>query len=100
MSENWQAGDLALRIGTPKSGWVDHHAPIRPVTGKIYPVVHVFHGEAFGKSWTALVIKGAISSWRDGAWNSEGFIKVTPTAADEFDRETIELMRGKPVEVA
>lgn len=73
---DWQIGDLALCVvGGPSIA-----------AGEVHTVATVFD--------TGLSLTGKIStSWR-GSYKKSRFIKVTPPAADEFDRETIALMNG------
>ena len=91
--DNWQAGDLALCV----------KAPTRPghdgltVPGRIYEVSGVWRDIA-----NSLVL-GFVGVAEKGD-NFCGhlafrFRKVTPPKADEFDREVIDLMLGKPAPV-
>lgn len=91
--ENWQPGDLALCI----KGNVDFvglgGGPniTGPRTGAIYIVKDVRMFEHFAGA-VGLMLAG----WRH--WlHEENFRRIEPREADEFDREVIELMAGKPV---
>jgi hypothetical protein len=90
VSENWQPDDLALCIHD--GSWWD-------AKGKIIP------GPAFGMIRTVvdvttihddLVLK--FEDW-EAAFEACCFLKVTPPAADEFDREVIAQMIGQPEQV-
>lgn len=92
MSENWQAGDIALCI--EERGY-DVPAPnLNPRKGRFYTVKHTTPNpvdpDILGLAFTVAPTV---------AFNSKYFRKVTPPAADEFDRETIALMRGAPAKV-
>lgn len=92
---DWQAGDLALCVrGGPIVA--KPRASKFPIAGQIYVVRSVHNGMNWQVSGVDLgiVLEGAPpnSAARHGAWWHGRFVKVTPPAADEFDRETIALM--------
>lgn len=98
MSENWQAGDLALCINNGRADCRNGCQGISSdlVKGKVYLVDGVaIMADTLSISLVGVKL-GSFGTYRIAS----RFIKVTPSAPDEFDRETIELMRGKPVEVA
>lgn len=71
---DWQVGDLALCV----AGGVSIKA------GEVHAVITVWD--------TGLSLADKVSvAWR-GSYKKSRFVKVTPPAADEFDRETIALM--------
>lgn len=94
MSAGWEVGDLALCVKV--SGWqrlygdgtrAPSSPPVKP--GGVYTVAKV--SEIY--SYQALEFSDV-----EQAYAAHNFRKVTPPAADEFDRETIELMNrvGEP----
>lgn len=94
---DWQIGDLALCI----KGYSLCKPPL--VTGSIYTVRDVFWGVDATEECEALELDGMpiIIDEQGEQWDgheSYRFTKVTPPAADEFDRETIALMNrvGQP----
>lgn len=93
MADDWQVGDLALCIAQSwhKFGFYCPNDPVR--AGGIYTV------RAIGK-WrgiTIIWIEGVGGDHVGDAYEANAFRKVTPPEADEFDRETIDLMNGAPV---
>jgi hypothetical protein len=89
---DWQKGELALCI---RKGPVNTARP-----GRIYEVRQVVFWAR--TSWLGLIVDGASNHANDrwgGAIAECYFRKVTPPAADEFDRETIALMNSEPVRV-
>lgn len=98
MSENWQAGDLALCIETagesPTSA--ERAAGVRGcVKGGIYQVERVITW--LGKA--GLVLAGNPSSHETKAYIATAFLRIPPHAPDAEDRETIALLTGKPATV-
>lgn len=96
MADDWKKGDLALCINF--DGWFDDKftdadtgpdAP-GPDCGSVHTVEDVVMGP-----YLALRLEG----WPDPSslFEANCFRKVTPPEADEFDRETIDLMNGAPV---
>jgi len=72
---DWQVGDLALCVRAGET--------IR--AGEVHTVETIWPNKA-------LSLVGKVSSGWRGSYHHWRFIKVTPPAADEFDRETIALM--------
>ena len=87
MEDNWQKGDLALSLHT----WRQRNPETSgaPDAGSVHVVLKVvFNGcEVF------LVFE----PWPIDQWLASRFRKITPPKADEFDREIVDLMRGKKV---
>lgn len=100
MADDWQVGDLALCVSRDEEGLFS--ASWAPEIGGLYVVAqvispyHMLNGEARGAglNFEEDTNKWA---WKFSAFYSRNYRKVTPPKADEFDRETIELMRGAPV---
>lgn len=95
---DWQVGDLALCIKAgPRSISFRGAGQRLVVAGGVYAVEHAYVDPVVG--W-CLVLEGAHSSHITKAWQAASFRKVTPPAADDFDRETIALMNrvGEPVQ--
>lgn len=92
---DWQKGDLALCIDN-KPDRLDPKAALLSV-GRVYLVGAVGRREdsQFALAFRELPGDTPNTGW---GWTARRFIKVTPPAADEFDRETIELEQRKPVE--
>ena len=89
-ADNWQKGDLALCVNTrPSSRWQNRRGP---KSGQVATVESV----TFGKTRMGLVLVEFPTSNRYG-WSASRFRKITPPKADEYDRETIDLMRSKRV---
>jgi hypothetical protein len=92
--DDWQPGDLALCID-------DRAAEHLLRAGRIYTVLAVVADPGYDKAerfaYFSLIIKGIRE--HGGACNPHRFVKVTPPQADEFDRETVALLNGKPVPV-
>lgn len=92
---DWQVGDLALAIGSPWCSVKKHMMPFKK--GGVYTVASVgWKDDIYGNPVHCLGmegIHGGILGMR-----STLFLKITPPAADEFDRETIALMNrvGEP----
>lgn len=94
---DWQVGDLALCV---RGGVIEPecHFPgcAYPNAGAVYEVAGSEQDPEEGGYW--LIVDGAPDNVdSDGynwgpMWFEYRFIKVTPPAADDFDRETIELM--------
>lgn len=100
-NDTWQPGDLALciKLGPWTRRYADGYTAEGngPAPGSVHVVSAVgltFHGlpslkfaeHDLGPSHTG--------------YRADRFRKVTPPPADEFDRETIDLMAGKPVPVS
>lgn len=95
MSDDWQAGDVALCISNPGKGdgvtVAVPHPGVR--SGRFFTVDQVVHWMgALG-----LVLRGYPTSDKPFAHDARGFRRIPPHKADEFDREVIEHMLGKPV---
>lgn len=93
---DWQKGDLALYINNRRDRR-DPKADLLTI-GHVYLVAAVGNRDTDGAlvlAFREITVPGkprtgyAYSAWR--------FVKVTPPVADEFDRETIELMNRAPV---
>lgn len=87
---DWQIGDLALCVEDGPSVWGQ---AVPAVRGRIYTVMAIV---VDGQGLTFLEIPHPNAE----GYRKERFVKVTPPAADEFDRETIALMNrvGEPVQ--
>jgi hypothetical protein len=97
----WQPGDLALCIADGK----------RTSRGRVYTVHAVIHDCDKCGCGHYLPYGYAPALWLVGVGKVDAdtgcepwaravrFRKVTPDAADEFDRETIALLTGKPAKV-
>lgn len=97
---DWQVGDLALCVRTSSlmSGGYTSIGGNLLRQGAIYTVTAMSANENSGL--LDLTLAEVRSGTATGGFNSLRFRKVTPPAADEFDRETIELMNrvGGPVQ--
>lgn len=96
---DWQVGDLALCVDDRPNPTLGRRCPV--MRGRVYSVKAVLPmgmNSLFGPT-TGLKLDGVRTSAPSGAIASRRFIKVTPPAADEDDREVIALLTGKPVEV-
>lgn len=94
-NDNWQVGDLALCIdGGCNAFW----AGWEPKAGHFYAVARVCAGglDRHDRYSVGLDLVGISAPTQFAA---SRFVKVTPPKADEFDREVIDLMIGKPVPV-
>lgn len=91
MSADWEVGDLALcvRGGDTVYGIWTADMQVAPAPGSIHLIDRV-------RDFDGCLGLGS-QDWV-GFFEASRFVKVTPPAADEFDRETIELMNRKPVE--
>lgn len=99
--DDWQPGDYALCVTTSPflcGGGVWHTGRETVARGSIHRVERVAEPKPRGNGEPCDC--GCISLRFAGSQSgiSTRFIKVTPPAADEFDRETIELEQRKPVE--
>lgn len=89
---DWQVGDLALCVrAEPNSRGMAH--PCR--VGAVYIVEAVVESVTSGILGLCLVGVHFPGCSQNGDYASH-YRKVTPPAADEFDRETIELMNRAP----
>lgn len=87
---DWQKGDLALCVDDKPSPLGQH--PARK--GRVYTVATVVFGyDSLGLTFEEIDHPNAVGYY------ASRFRKVTPPKADEFDREVIDLMNRKPVEV-
>lgn len=95
---DWQPGDLALCVkGGGRLNSVPGHERFRENgaeyelrQGKIYTVTKLEIAQG------VLGLKVDNLEWY---WLASRFRKVTPPKADEFDREVIDLMLGRPARV-
>lgn len=88
MSGGWQVGDLALCVNDRATHPIYGNGGLK--RGRTYTVQAV---PDFGPG----LFLCEISDGNAMGYNRRRFIKVTPPEADEFDREVIEHMLGKPV---
>lgn len=90
---DWQVGDLALCVRATGEPW--KYLPGTPAmrAGSIYSVDGVV--DICGQC--GLIFQEHPSSHPQRAFCASAFRKITPPAADEFDREVIEQMNGAPV---
>jgi len=88
--DDWQVGDLALCI---KLG------PWRDVIGPKCGEVRAVRGVGRDPIGVGLWLEGYPGKLRSDGFSASRFRKITPPKADEFDREVIDLMIGKPVPV-
>lgn len=92
MSDDWQAGDLALCIKQSAyvKGVLSYATQPSPSKGRIYQVEDV---KAF-PDWECVGLK--IPGWV--GWIADHYFrKIRPHSADAEDRETIRLLNGAPV---
>lgn len=89
---DWQVGDLALCIANRLPPPKDQPTSLLRV-GAVYNVrsVRWSHGDRC----IAIGLNEVRSRGPLGDWHASVFRKVTPETADEFDRETIALMKEK-----
>ena len=102
MSDDWQAGDLALCVdASPASDCGGPH-PLR--SGAVYTVDEIWIGGEFAPN-------GRFNDWpvgepglrfdfdcnKLGGWRPERFRKIRPHTADAEDVETIRLLTSVPV---
>lgn len=94
-ADNWRAGDLALCVR-----WrAPELATIR--VGGVYTVRKVWDNiHSPGHTGVALDFADIERPAIDRAFDARCFRKIEPHKPDEFDRETIALMNGKPVPVS
>lgn len=89
----WEVNDMALCIRAPGHcfGW--HESPVK--VGRIYTVERVVIDEYdnLGLGFVDVTFPGCTLN----ASMASNYRKVTPPAADEFDRQVIEQMNGAPV---
>ena len=96
--DNWQAGDLALCVKIGR--W-------RHVSGNFASGRGMRAGVIASVRKVGVSVGGFATLWLEGwpgesfgdGFNASRFRKITPPKADEFDREVIDLMLGKPVPV-
>lgn len=92
----WEVGDLALCLA---GGEVTRAGSLYTVRDVLIPdEAREEKGVRYTNTsgYSCLRFVGTVA--RAGQWATERrFIKVTPPEADEFDRETIDLMLGKPI---
>lgn len=96
---DWEVGDYALCVRggciTPE---YDYPGAVYPEAGNIYLVNDVDFDPRTEILWLEVI--GAPDNIEEEInygpfWAAERFIKITPESADEFDRETIALMKEK-----
>lgn len=96
---DWAPGDLALCVDNgprqTKDGWHGRRQQLR--VGACYTVAFICLDGAFNPE-PALVLAEVKSRAPRGGFGMWRFIKVTPRAEDEFDREVIDLLNRQPVE--
>jgi len=100
-NDNWQAGDLALCVALYDGGGIDP-LPTNLKIGGVYTVERVFRGvDLFGNTHLGLCLAEVCPVILGGhGFVADLFRKIHPHTPDAEDRETIELLTGKPVEVA
>lgn len=92
---NWQAGDLALCVNVSDR----HYANLTGAAGRklrkgaFYTVVGTGVSMVGNLTLHLAELSGHPMSDEAAAWR---FVKITPPAADAFDREVIDLTLGKP----
>jgi hypothetical protein len=93
---DWQKGDLALCVSRCKGA--GHLALLwSPRVGQVCTVIEV---DLFVEDDATCLNFAEDPDYQPNAgFDAIHFRKVTPPAADEFDRETIALMNSKPVRV-
>ena len=89
MSDDWQAGDLALCVYSFKTGT---EFCVKPRAGQVCSVVTVTQGVTLA----GLVLRECPTANRLG-WRATAFRKIRPHIPDEQDAETIRLLNGVPV---
>lgn len=90
---DWQVGDLALCVSSKHRLFASPSRILR--AGRVYSVKRVGRPIDWCDGDRALALAGAVPDRGPGyGFPDSLFVKVTPPAADEFDRETIELMSG------
>lgn len=95
MADDWQVGDLALCVDDSRRPVTSRDTGLR--CGRVYTVTDVMVVPVVPPR-TGLALGGVdMSAFRFGLAGAMRFVKVTPPEADEFDRETIDLMNGAPV---
>lgn len=103
MADDWQPGDLALCIDDNQGEITKDGDPVKLLRrGKTYVVEALDIDPAFAEVGLHLegVPRPYSALWRMNiGWSERRFRKITPPEADEFDREVIELMKGKPAKV-
>ena len=96
--DNWAAGDLALCV---RGGYLAGRGDLGdyPVAGRIYSVSCVrFQMWQSSPADLGLILPDAPPNCiGDHAWWAYRFRKIHPHAPDAEDRETIELLTGKPL---
>lgn len=89
MSDDWKPGDLALCVSAVR---------YPQMKGRVFTVREVIMGRWRGRPSLGLrFVEQCDPPSGTRAWDHRFFVKVTPPEADEFDREVIEHMLGKPV---
>lgn len=105
MSDDWQPGDLALCV---RGGNMDQPSQGDwPVEGRLYSVAGVRLVTFYDGEDLALFLENGPANQGEidgvmhvcSAWWHGRFIKVTPRAADAFDREVISAMTGDRISV-
>lgn len=94
---DWQIGDLALCINDRP----DRCDPLASLlnAGRVYTVAVIGpreFGPGLALGFRDLPVDG--EPRRAWGWSTHRFLKVTPPAADAFDTEVIEQMKGAPVD--
>lgn len=94
MADDWQIGDLALCVADRLPPPRDKPTKLLRV-GAVYTVRSVRWSE--GDQCVAIGLQEVRSRGPLGDFHAMVFRKVTPPAADEFDRETVRLLNGEQV---
>lgn len=99
MSDNWQAGDMALCVR--EGAWVSRGINLRK--GQVHKVVGIYSpdelSEVVGERRDNACFL-MFAPWQpDFCFGSSAFRKITPEEPDEFDREVIEALSRQPEQV-
>ena len=89
---DWQIGDYALCIGEDLEG--DATWEWSTVVGQCYTVSGIYDCS----DWEGLDFLEDPAPNDEYCFDAKYYIKITPDKADEYDREVIEIMRGKKVD--
>lgn len=99
--EGWQIGDLALCVDDRPHEKKGSNGGL--VRGRIYTVQSLYvspPGTVDAGKLGLTLVELPITRRDTRAFRSWRFVKVTPTEADDFDREIIGLLTGAPAKEA
>lgn len=93
-----RVGDLVLCV---KGGNISNH-PYQgpyPIAGRIGKVLSITPNVEYfdGKVYTSLEVEGQPPNMSAPYWPAFRFVKIPPHSEDAEDRETIRLLKGKPL---